>query len=179
MCRKNTASSSGLVPVLEEEVVAVELLLLVELGIGLIDTGTVVDRITAESDVEVIEEGVASGEQRLGLVCVGIDAGLAIEDDDAIGQVRSHDEIVLDDECGLLCVHDESLDYACSNDTLLGVQVGGRLIDQVDVGGHTQGQHDGNTLKFTTGQMLDFLVDEVVQLQGLHNIGLELRRQDW
>ena len=34
------------------------------------------------------------------------------------------------------------------------------------------------SLKFTTRQVLHFLVDEVVELKGLDDIGLELRRQE-
>ena len=37
--------------------------------------------------------------------------GLAFVDDDAVGQVRRHDEIVLHDERSLLGVHDEALDH--------------------------------------------------------------------
>lgn len=44
-------------------VVAAELLLLVELRVRLVDTGAVVSRVTAESDVQVLQEGVAAGEQ--------------------------------------------------------------------------------------------------------------------
>ncbi len=35
-----------------------------------------------------------------------------------------------------------------------------------------------NSLKFTTGEILDFLIDEVVKLQRLHDISLELWRQE-
>jgi hypothetical protein len=34
------------------------------------------------------------------------------------------------------------------------------------------------SLKFTTGQVLHFLVDEIIKLEGLDDIGLELRRQE-
>ena len=34
------------------------------------------------------------------------------------------------------------------------------------------------SLKFTTGQVLHFLVDEVIKLERLDDIGLELRRQE-
>jgi len=34
------------------------------------------------------------------------------------------------------------------------------------------------SLKFTTGQVLHLLVDKVVELEGLDNIGLELGRQE-
>jgi hypothetical protein len=33
-------------------------------------------------------------------------------------------------------------------------------------------------LEFTTGQVLHFLVDEVIELKGLDDVGLELGRQE-
>ena len=107
-----------------------------------------------------------------------MDSRLTIEDNDTIGKVGGHDEIVLDDESGLLGVHDETLDDTGSNDTLLGVEVGTGLIDQVDVGRHTQSQDDSNTLQLTTRQVLDLLVDEVVHLEWLVDISLELGAQE-
>lgn len=159
-------------------VVAAHLLILVELRALLVDTRAEVGRIATEGDVKVLEELVAAGQERLGLVGVGIDTRLAIEDNDAVGKVSGHDEIVLDNEGGLLGVHDETLDDARGNDTLLRVEVGRGLVNEIDVGGHTERENDGNTLQFTTGQILDLLVDEVIELQGLDDISLELRRQE-
>ena len=151
---------------------------MVELRVVLVDAGAVVSRIATEGNVEVLQEGVAAGQERLGLVGMRVDTGLAVEDDDSVGEIGGHDEIVLDDEGGLLGVHDESLDDAGGNDTLLGVQVGGGLVDEVNVGGDTEGQNDGDALQFTTGQVLDFLVDEIIKLQGLDDVGLELGGQE-
>lgn len=159
-------------------VVAVHLLLLVELRAVLVDTRTEVGRVTTEGDVEVLQEGVAAGEEGLGLVGMSVDTGLTVKDDDTIGKISSHDEIVLDDEGSLLGMHDVSLDDTGGNDTLLGVEVCRGLVDEVDIGGHTKSEDDGDTLQFTTGQVLDFLVDEIVELQGPDNIGLELGRQE-
>lgn len=159
-------------------VVALQLLLLVELRAGLVDTRTVVRGVAAEGHVQVLQELVAAGEKRLGLVGVGVDTGLTVKDNDAVGEVGGHDEIVLNDECCLLGVHNEALDDAGRNDTLLGVEVGRGLVDEVDVSGQAKSENNGDTLQFTTGQVLDFLVDEVVELQGLDNIGLELRGQE-
>lgn len=159
-------------------VVATQLLLLVELRVLLIDTRAVVGGVTTEGDVQVLQESVAASEERLGGVGMGIDTRLAVKDNDAVSQVGGHDEIVLDDKGSLLVVHDEALDDARGNNTLLGVEVGRGLINQVDVGGETQREDNGNTLQFTTGQVLDLLVDEVVELEGLDDVGLELRRQE-
>lgn len=109
--------------ILQEEVVPAHLLLLVHLRLVLVDSRSVAVRVTAEGDVEVLEELVAAGEERLGGVGAGVDGGLAVEDDDAVGEVGRHDEVVLDDEGGLLAVHDEALDYAGGDDALFGVEV--------------------------------------------------------
>ena len=163
---------------LQEVEVAGQLLLLVHLTVVLVDTGTVAVGVTTEGDVQALQEPVAASDQGLGGLSAGVDGGLTVEDNDTVSKVGGHDEIVLDDESGLLGVHDETLDDTSSNDTLLGVQVGRGLVNQVDVSGHTQGQDNGDTLQFTTRQVLDFLVDEIVHLQGLVDIGLELRRQE-
>lgn len=159
-------------------VVAVRLLLLVKLGVELVDTWTVRVGVTSEGDIQALQELVASGEQRLWLLSTRLDGWLTVKDNDTVGKVGGHDEIVLDDEGGLLRVHDETLDDPGGNDTLLGVEVCRRLIDQVDIGWDTQGQDNGNTLQLTTRQVLDLLVDEVVHLQWLVDIGLELRAQE-
>lgn len=159
-------------------VVAIQLLLLVQLGVQLVDTWAEVGWVAAEGDVEVLQELVAASKERFWRVSAGLDSWLTIEDDDAISKVSRHDEIVLDDEGGSLGVHDESLDDTGSNNTLLGIEVGRGLIDQVDVGWNTESENDGNTLQFSSGQVLDFLVNEVVKLQWLDDIGLELRRQE-
>ncbi len=104
-------------------VVAVQLLLLVKLRVQLVDTGPEVGRVTTEGDVEVLQEGVTASKQRLGLVGVSINTRLAVKDNDLVSEIGSHDEIVLDDEGGLLGVHDESLDDTAGNDTLFGVEI--------------------------------------------------------
>lgn len=155
--------SSALVRVvLEEEVVTIQLLLLVELGLVLVDTRAVVAGVATEGNVQILEEGVAARQERLWLVGVSVKTRLSVEDNDPVGEVSGHDEVVLDDKCGLLGVHDEALDNSGGDDTLLGVKVGGRFVDNVDIGRQTQCQNDGNSLQFTTRQMLDFLVDEVI-----------------
>lgn len=87
-----------------------------------------------------------------------------VEDDNLVSKVCSHDEIVLDDEGGLLVVQDESSDDLGADNTLLRVKVSGRLIDQVDVGWNTKCKDDGDSLQLTTRQVLDLLVDDVVDL---------------
>ena len=104
-------------------VVAVELLFLVELRVGLVNTGPEVGRVTAEGDIQVLQEGVATSKQRLGLVGMRVDTRLAIEDNDTVGEIGGHDEIVLNDEGRLLSVHDKSLDDTAGHDTLFGIEI--------------------------------------------------------
>lgn len=103
-------SSRTLLRILEEEVATVHLLFLVKLRAVLVDARAVVGGVTAECDIEVPQEGVASSEQGLGRVGMSIDTRLAVKDNDTVGEVGGHDEVVLHDESSLLGVHDESLD---------------------------------------------------------------------
>lgn len=82
----------------------------------------------------------------------GVNTRLAIVNDNLIGKVGSHDEIVLDDERCTSRRQDETLDDFRGSDTLFGVKVGGGLIDQVDVCRETQGQNNGDSLQFSTRQ---------------------------
>lgn len=63
-----------------------------------------------------------------------VDTRLTIEDDDTVGEIGSHDEIVLDDESRLLSVHDESLDDTASHDTLFGIEIWTRVSITVTIG---------------------------------------------
>ena len=111
--------------------------------------------ISPERDLQLRQKLVHSPEQRLGRVGDCLDRGLALKDDDPVRQVRGHDEVVLHDETGFLGVEDESLDDLGGHQSLLGVQVGRRLVDQVDVGRLAQTQGQGDALELTTGQILD------------------------
>src|SRR6266536_3027473 len=114
-------------------IVAAKLLLLVELRIELVDTRPVIGWITAESNIKVLQEFVAASEQRLRCIGSSVNSRLAIEDDDSVRKICCHDKIVLDNEGSLLRVHDETLDDAGSYDTLLGIEVCRRFIDEVNI----------------------------------------------
>lgn len=116
-----------------------------------------------------------------------LDGGRTVEDDDSVGQICSHDEIVLDDECGSLRAHDELLDNLTCDNTLLRVEVCRRLIDQEDIGRNTQHKGNGNTLQLSsrqTGQSvpvitrysrLDILINNVLDVEGFQDVAVELR----
>lgn len=158
-------------------VVSTQLLFLVELTLVLVDTWTVAVRVTTERDVQILKELVAASQERLGGVSTSIDGGLAIEHDDTVSKIGGHDEVVLDDEGSLLGVHNEALDDPSGDNTLLGIEISARFVDHVNVCGNTQSQDNGDTLQFTTRQVLNFLVDEVIDLERLVNVCLELRGQ--
>ena len=151
---------------------------MIKLAVEFIDPGAEAVGVATERDVQVLEEAVTAREEGFRCICASFLGGLAVEDDDPVGEVGRHYEVVLDDEGGLLCVHDEALDDAGGDDTLFGVEIGGGLVDQVDVCGDPEGENDGDTLQFSARQVLDFLVDEVVELEGLVHVGLELRVQE-
>jgi hypothetical protein len=93
---------------------------------------------------------------------------------------------------------DEPLDNTGGVDTLLGVEVGGRLVDEVavrgkerstsggkkrgweknqdeHVGGLSERENDSNTLQLTTREGGNGLVHDVVEVHGLENVRVELR----
>jgi len=81
---------------------------LVQLGLILVDTRAEIRGITAESNVKVLEELVAAGEERFGSVGASLNTWLTVKDNNAICEVSCHDEIVLDDESSLLGVDNVS-----------------------------------------------------------------------
>ena len=99
-------------------VVAIQLLLLVKLTLVLVDTRTETVGITTESNIQVLQESVAASEEGFRLIGVSIDGWLAVKHNDTVGEISSHDEIVLHNESCLLGVHDESLDDSGSSNTL-------------------------------------------------------------
>jgi hypothetical protein len=132
---------------------------------------------------------------------IGRDRGNTLKDDHTVSHVGGHDEIVLNNKGSLLRVKDEPLDDLGSHDTLLRVKVGGRLVNQVDVGlinpkmrrnmyeseeeklemkrkmethGLAKTEDKGNTLKLTTREVLNLLVHETLHLEGTDDVGLEL-----
>lgn len=105
-------------------------MLLVHLRLVFVDSRSVSVWIPAEGNVEVLQELVTACEEGLGRVGTSVDGWLAVEDDDTVGEVGGHDEIVLDDEGGFLGVHDKALDDASGDDTLLGVEVAKRVVSK-------------------------------------------------
>lgn len=146
----------------------------------------------------------------------------SIKHDDAVSEVRRHDEIVLDDKCSFLRVQNiptrknnnvvvakkyfskytkpvcSPLDDFCRVQTLFGVQVGRRFVDEVHISRFAQAQRKSDSLQLATGEVqhlniyanptknksvnfvikqfpTNLLVVERLQLQWLDDVSDELR----
>mmetsp|Transcript_15214 Transcript_15214/g.14789 ORF Transcript_15214/g.14789 Transcript_15214/m.14789 type:complete len:249 (-) Transcript_15214:864-1610(-) len=65
-------------------------------------------------------------------------------------------------------------DFGATN-SLLRVQVGARLIDQVDITGFPEGQHNGHTLELSSRQLLDLVVQQGLNVQRNQHFRLKQR----
>mmetsp|Transcript_6539 Transcript_6539/g.14453 ORF Transcript_6539/g.14453 Transcript_6539/m.14453 type:complete len:436 (-) Transcript_6539:536-1843(-) len=71
-------------------------------------------------------------------------------------------------------MHDESLDDLGAVDALFAVQVRGGFVDEVNVGGFSQCQTDGETLELSPAQRLDAVVHNGIHVERLHDVADEL-----
>mmetsp|Transcript_10961 Transcript_10961/g.37287 ORF Transcript_10961/g.37287 Transcript_10961/m.37287 type:complete len:249 (+) Transcript_10961:636-1382(+) len=131
--------------------------------------------VSPEGDGQALQEAVHPREQRLRGVGLAGDPRPAVVDDHAVGEVGCHDEVVLHDEGRLLGVHDESLNHLCGHDALLRVEVGGGLVDEVDVRRLAQAEREGHALELPAREVHHVLVNERVHIEGLHHVRNELR----
>ena len=122
----------------------------------------------------MLQEFVHAFEERLRSASSRFNGRCSLEDNDSVGKISGHDEIVLDDESSLLGMHNEPLDHFGAHHTLLRVQIGRGLVDQIDVCRLAETKSHGGTLQLSTGQVLDLLVDNVVDAKRFHDIGNEL-----
>ena len=149
----------------KEEVTSFLLLGIFDGGV-LVDTRAEVVRISSEGDIHHVKELVHTSDHALGSASVGVLCGLTTEDDDLIGEISRHDEIVLHDKGSSLGIDDPTFHDASSEDTLFRIQVRGWLIDKIEVARLCQGNDQGDTLKLTTRQVLDFVIKERVDIEG-------------
>ena len=136
---------------------------------------TEISWITTEGNIQALQKGIHPSQQTLRLIGLCLDTRLALKHDDPVRQVRCHDKVVFDDKCRLFGVQDESFDNLGGNDTLFRVEVGRRFVDEVDISWGTETKDEGDALKFTTREGLHFIVEDVVQGEGLEDVGVELR----
>lgn len=158
---------------LHQEEVTRLLLVLILLGFLLVDPGSVVSGIASKGDVHELEELVHAGDHRFGRRAPGILGRLAVKENDLVSQVSSHNEIVLDNESSAFSLHDPAFHNAGGDHSLLGVEVSGRLVDQIDITGLGKTEHDSDALKFTTGEVLHLLVEQGRDVKGHQDLSLE------
>ncbi len=113
-------------------------------------------------------------QERAGRVRCAFDTRNSVVENNPISKIRRHDEIVLwktknkkkkifknknttfvfvyivtDAKEGFSGMHDESFDHFCGGNALLWVEIGGGLVDEIDVGRLAQTQHNSNPLIMT------------------------------
>lgn len=103
---------------------------LIKLTVVLVDSRAKAVGISTECNVQVPQESVTTGEKRFRLICMGINRWLAIEHNDTVSEISSHDEIVLDNEGGLLRIHNESFNNSRSRNSLCKVFVSTYFVDE-------------------------------------------------
>ena len=155
-----TGNRSLRITLIHQEEVARRLLDLILLRAVLVDSWAEVVRVTSERDVHHLEELVHAGDHALGRGRERLLSWLTAEYDNLVSQVSRHDEIVLNDEGRSLCVHNPAFHNARRQNTLFGVEVRGRLIDEIEVARLRQCDDERNTLQLTTRQSLHFVIEE-------------------
>lgn len=160
---------------IQKEKVSRRLLLRVFDRVELVDPGPEIGRIAPKRNLQLLQKGVHAAEERLGRVRRALHARLAVVDDDSVGEVGRHDKVVLDNKGGLFGVDDEALDHLGGDDALLRVEVRGRLVDEVNVGGLAEAEHERDALKLSSRQVLHLLVDNGLDHHRLDDVRLKLR----
>lgn len=72
---------------------------------------------------------------------------------------------MFNDEGSAFRAHDPALHYLSSNYTLLGVEIGTRLIDQVNIARLGETEDNGHTLELTTGECLHIVIEELIDME--------------
>ncbi|RNA22291.1 hypothetical protein BpHYR1_026732 [Brachionus plicatilis] len=139
-----------------------------------VDAGPRVLGIASERNFERFQKGVHAGEQTLWRGRQRLHRRHTLEHNDSIGQISGHYEIVLDHKRRLFAVPNKSLDHFGGMQPLLRVQIGGRLVDQIDIGRLAKTNGQSHSLQLATGQVADLLVDDVVDLQRFEHVRVEL-----
>lgn len=145
------------------------------MGFELVDSGSEVGGISSEGDTHQAQEFIHAADQVLRSVGNTVSTGSTFVNNNQISKISGHDEIVFNDETSLLGVQDESLDNLGSNNSLFGIQISRRFIDQVNISRLTKSKDQSNSLKFTTGKSLNFVILKMIDMEGSNDIGDELR----
>merc|ERR1712188_146794 len=138
---------------LHHKVVASRLLLAILQGVPLVYPRPEGLRITSEADVQVLQETVHAIYQPLRRTRRALHSRLAVEDNYALRKSGRHDEVVLDDESGLVQVrHDPALNHLRYDYPLPDIQPCTGLVQQVDVRRRAEADTDSHALQFATGE---------------------------
>lgn len=148
------------------EIVSWRFLFLVKNRVELIDSGSEVSYVSSECDFEHAQELIHTFQKALWRVGHTLDSWFSFINYDLIGQISWHDEIVLNNEGALLVVQDESFQHFGSNNSLLTIQICRGLIDQVSISTLRQGQNNGDSLKLSSWEFLNLVVNNVIKLHG-------------
>lgn len=130
--------------IVHEEVLSGGLLDLILLRLVLVDTRTEVVGVSSERDVHHLQESVHASDKAFRCRCISINSWGSTEHNDLVSKVSCHDEIVLNNKGCTLSTHDPAFQDASCENTLLRIQIRGRLIDKVQVTrlGHCNDQGD-------------------------------------
>lgn len=161
--------------IFQDEEVSGQFLFLILLGFKFVNSGSEVGGISSEGDTHEAQEFIHSADQVLRSVSNTISTGSTFINNNQIGKISGHDEIVFNDETSLLGVQDESLDNLGSNNSLFGIQISRRFINQINISRLTKSQHQSNSLKFTTGKSFNFIILNMINMEGSDDVGDELR----
>ena len=75
-------------------------------------------------------------------------------------------------------MENESLDDFCGDDTLFRIEVCGRFVNEVNIRWLTKTEYESNTLQFSAGKSLDFVVEDTLEVERFHDIRVKLRMQE-
>lgn len=159
--------------IIEKEVVAFGLLFLILARVLLVNTRAEINWVTSESNVHQLKEFVHSRDHAFRGSARGFFGWDAIEQNDLVGHVGSHNEIVLNNEGSTLGRHNPSLHDLGGNDTLFGVEIGTGLINEINIAALSESEYNSHTLELTTRKSLHIVVQNLLNLEGLKYFSLE------
>mmetsp|Transcript_34926 Transcript_34926/g.75545 ORF Transcript_34926/g.75545 Transcript_34926/m.75545 type:complete len:324 (+) Transcript_34926:514-1485(+) len=117
---------------------------------------------TSEENVDALADGERHGHDTV----VG---GRAVENADEVTEVVQHGEIVLHAD-NVRRWGEKTADAAGSLEALLDVEVGGGLVEHVDIGVLNRHNANGETLELSTGKIFNGAVEHLHQVQELRDL---------
>lgn len=133
-------------------------------------------RVATECDIHQSEETVHTCDETLRGRSISLYSWRSAEDDDLIGQVGCHDEIMLDNERSSLGVHNPAFHDTSGKNTLFRVKVRRGFINQVQIARLGECDNQSDTLKLTTRQSLHLIVEKRLDIKRDEHFSTEERR---